>query len=120
MSRVVNSPVAYFPGSVTIPTSFGYPVYARWLQAFREPSELLSIEDGKAALKPGKTVAELNYSQVPEILAVVERFDLKNFPENVTQDTFPIAPREQASALITWLLGEVRKAINGEIEIPNG
>ena len=57
--------------------------------------------------------------QLAGILACVEKWELSNFPENVTIETFPFSPRKASHELIEWLFGEIRKVYLGELDIPN-
>lgn len=69
----------------------------------------------------GKTwLSVVDGMQLPAVLACVEKWELSNFPANVTADTFPASPRADSHKLIAWLFAEVFKVYIGEAEIPNG
>jgi hypothetical protein len=56
---------------------------------------------------------------IPAVIACVEKWELKDFPEQPTVETFPWSPRKDSHELIDWLMGEIRKIYQGELEIPN-
>ena len=50
---------------------------------------------------------------------VVEKWDLDNFPEDVTPETFPSTPLSDSDALIIWLSREINSLVAGTEEVPN-
>ena len=78
----------------------------------------LSLPDGLS--KDGQIFFTiLDKPQLSSILLCVEKWELVNFPESVTADTFPFSPRKDSHELIAWLFGEIRKVYLGELEVPN-
>ena len=84
---------------------------------FFEQKEL----DGKVGyfLKPQTAWSAPDHEALKGILPCVEKWDLSGFPKDVTLETFPGSPRQASKDLIGFLLGEVLKIYNGELEIPN-
>lgn len=71
------------------------------------------IVDGKVKL------TSLDKPRIPAILACVEKWELPNFPEDLSIDNFPLSPRRETHNLIDRIFSEIAKIYNGEQEIPN-
>ena len=56
---------------------------------------------------------------IPALLKCVEKWELENFPADVTAETFPISPRGKTRKLIDFLWQELENIYNGETEVPN-
>ena len=71
--------------------------------------------------KEGDTVwlTVIDGQLLPAILSCVEKWELANFPETVTVDTFPFSPRIESHKLQEWIFEEISKVYGGEIEVPN-
>jgi len=63
---------------------------------------------------------QLDKPKLPALLACVEKWNLSDFPDSVTVDTFPMTPRKAAHELIETIFDEIRKVFNGELQVPNG
>ena len=61
----------------------------------------------------------IDEKQLPVIFACVEKWELANFPESVTLETFPASPRAASHNLVSWIFQEIIKVYFGEAEIPN-
>lgn len=61
----------------------------------------------------------LDKPKLPALIACVEKWELTNFPEAVTVDSFPLTPRKEAHALIDQIFVAIGKIYNGEMEVPN-
>jgi hypothetical protein len=71
------------------------------------------VMEGKVKL------TNLDKPKLPALLACVEKWDIPNFPENVSIETFPFTPRRAAHELITQIFSEIALVYNGELEVPN-
>ena len=56
---------------------------------------------------------------LPAVFACVEKWDLENFPDPVTDNNFPMSPRGASHDLISWIWSEIIKIYIGEQEVPN-
>ena len=110
MSKVITSPLQRWAGEVTIADPLTLAQAHLIEQGLTQPT---GGEDGRIWF----TVIDGN--QMPAILACVENWNLKNFPENVTAETFPASPRGDSHKLIDWLFSEIRTVYFGEAEVPN-
>ena len=57
--------------------------------------------------RPAKTGTEADSTLLPVVLKCVSEWQLDNFPDNPTVDTFPGTPRVDAAKLIDWLVMSV-------------
>ena len=96
MSKVIQSPVKKWAGSVTLADPLTFPAYIAWRDAIREAQ---AFKDDyvrySAALLPG-------------VLACVEKWELKGF----SPDPFPATPRDSSDKLLAWLLREIGAVAN--------
>ncbi len=76
-------------------------------------SDMPPITEGKVAL------TALDKPRLPALLACVEKWELKGFPDPVTVENFPLTPRRQAHDLIMQIFAEIAKVYNGELDVPN-
>ncbi|MFZ5589628.1 MAG: hypothetical protein ACOY4M_08345 [Pseudomonadota bacterium] len=56
---------------------------------------------------------------IPVICKCVERWDIENYPEHITPETFPATPRGKSIELIRTLMSELMAVYNGETSVPN-
>jgi len=105
MSKIIQSPVKRWPGTITIAEPLTMPQYMAWLDC---------NEAAKASDNNQKRPAIF----LPGILAVVEKWELANFPVAPTVDTFPASPAISAIKLIAALVGEIWEVVNAEDEPP--
>jgi len=57
---------------------------------------------------------------IPVLIDAVEAWELENFVENPTPETFPGSPRASYHRLVAWLLGEITSIYTGnEDDDPN-
>ena len=110
MPKVIKSNSVRWSGSVTISDPMTLPQVMAIEEVFGNPSDT-----GGRVMK-----SVIDIKLLPAIIACVEKWNLENFPEAVTVDTFPATPRAESSALIRWLWDELYKVYIGEIEVPNG
>lgn len=111
MSKVIQSKSKIWTGTVSLHDRFTLP------QVELVEEALLTIppvNDGKVRL------TDIDKPRLPALLACVEKWDLKDFPDPVTVDTFPLTPRRPAHELIEQIFDAIREVYNGEIDIPNG
>lgn len=64
-------------------------------------------------------VVALDAGKLPAILGCVTKWNLKDFPESVTMETFPASPRKASHALVDLIHAELLKVYMGEAEVPN-
>jgi len=103
MGKQIISPVKKFSGSVILKDPLPYPDFIAWEKGFISADE-----------KTDKTHGEIETSLWSGVLAVVEKWELKDFdPENI-----PATPRVAILDLLAWIVREVGKMINGVEDIP--
>lgn len=110
MSKVLNSPIERWSGSVTIADPLTIPQVRLIEEGLEVPK---SNEDGKFLS------SELDVKQLPAIFACVEKWELANMPKDLTADNFPASPRKDSHKLIDFIFREIVKVYVGELEIPN-
>ena len=127
----LESPVKEFPGSVEVYDVFTFPMVMAIEAAMVEASSYFDpvTEDGEPvisevtglpvqALKEGATRSAVDYAYIPAILLCVKAWKLKNFPKDVSRETFPATPRDAAFALVDWVLSEIMDVYQGEKKVP--
>lgn len=107
MSKVIESPVEKFPGSVTLSDPLNMSQTLGWEKAVRAAQ----------ALAEPVFLTDLNAVYLPTLLACIEAWNLTGVPSSPTLETFPFSPRLASAKLIDWLIGEITKVYAGE-EIP--
>lgn len=111
MSKVITSKSKIWTGTISLYERFTLPQVELVEDALLT---VLPVNEGKVRL------THIDKPRLPALLACVEKWDLKDFPDPVTVETFPLTPRRPAHELIEWIFDEIRIIYNGEIEIPNG
>lgn len=76
--------------------------------------------------KPGENPLEgkfwwskIDKPRLAGVLACVEKWNIPDFPEVVSLESFPFSPRHESHLFIEWLFDEVRKIYTNEANIPN-
>ena len=132
MSKVITSTLARFPGTVTIADPMNFSQWMAW-RASRDNANLQHVaavgedEEGKATrtLTYGEIglVDAYTLATLPGVLACVEKWELENFPNSLTVETFPAAgskyTRLDIANLLIWLAHEVDDVAFGEGNDPN-
>lgn len=132
MSKVITSTLARFPGTVTIADPMNFSQWMAW-RAARDNANLQHVaavgedEEGKATrtLTYGEIglVDAYTLATLPGVLACVEKWELENFPNSLTIETFPAAgskyTRLDIANLLIWLAHEVDDVAFGEGNDPN-
>lgn len=114
MSKTITSPVAYFPGTVTLSDPLTYPQVIAVEDALEEAQELVDAKkDGGKSLR----ISQIRAITLKGICPCVEAWNLDGFG-SLTPDTFPASPRSHADELVAWLQGEVIKLLQGN-NVPN-
>ena len=117
MPRVLNSPVARWPGSITLSDPL-------------DISQVMAIDEAKDAeydVKPSKAMSAirgedlvwtsgLDHARLPAILVCVEKWELENFS---VEPKFPATPRNESHQLVDFLWKELQKIYDGEVAVPN-
>lgn len=109
--KVIQSKSKLWQGSVTIADPLTMPQVLEIEKVLEAAGE---IGEGRVRL------SVLDNILIPAILACVEKWELSNFPEQVSYETFPASPRRASSDLLRQIWDEVYKVYLGEIDIPNG
>lgn len=115
VSKIIESPVRHFPGTVTIADPLNFSQWVAWRAALDNASleREKAVEAVGGEEKPPMTYGEIGLDDacavaaIPGICACVERWELANFPEAVTPETFPATPRWRIAALLVWLTREI-------------
>lgn len=108
MSKVITSPSKRWAGTVTLAD----PLTLAHVEAIEQALEIQT--DGERVY-----LSVIDKRNLPAVFACVEKWDLGNFPEAVTLDTFPMSPRKASHDLVQWLWNELMKVYVGEQDIPN-
>ena len=115
MSKRIVSPVARFPGAVTLHDPLTFPQYIAWEAAVREVTAGAEQNGNSDVLLE----ASLQARFLPGICACVEQWEIQvnaDAPRPLTPDTFPATPRLASVQLIAWLVGEI-SALLAEAEV---
>ena len=105
MTKIINSPVKKFPGSITLPDALPLAKVLAFDKAMRAASDLPIIERAAVCLDA--------------IMDCIEVFQIKGQPDKPTSQTFLYTPAAAATDLYIWLLTSVTALVVGEKEIPN-
>jgi len=109
MSKIIESPVKKFPGTVTVPDDLDYSQGVKYVTAYREAKAL-----GEAA-----TMIEFVYTMMPAICYCVEKWELTGLPSQVTPEVLEKAkPGRAVAALMSWLFQETT-VLYSRTEVPN-
>ena len=123
MPKVIQSPVNHFPGTVTLSDPLTLPQVVKIDEClFNRRNYFDEAEiDGERGytLKQGNFPSQADTVGVSAIIECVDEWALKNFPDEVTAETFPGSPRKASRELIGWLILELLNVYNGETEVPN-
>lgn len=131
MSKILESPVKKWPGTVVIPDFLTIPQAIAWEDALEDARSLLpdiefeykedgSLDFSKFTLEHYKFMGisqSLKYENkmLPGIKACVESWNLTGFDVN----NFPATPRQARVDLFTWLISEIMALYRDETEVPN-
>ena len=123
MSKVIKSPVERWAGSVTLADPLTAPQVFAIEDALDETAEIEASAFKRSVAKDKKIEmkwqSRFNYTYLPAILLCVESWDLDNFPDKLTRDTFPSIQSNDASILISTLFMELMKVYKEEKTVPN-
>ncbi len=117
MSKVITSPVARYPGTVTISD----PMTAPQCFAFEDARDEAREKTAGGDLKNRKNYRVYQAALLPAVTACVERCDLtaNGQPVTLTPETFPASPVADGMELFTWLHNAVMAVYLGETaEVP--
>ena len=117
MGKQITSPVAAFPGSITLHDPLPWPVYRAWTAAVAE-AERVKPEGADINNATVATSDDLTEAMLPGICACVEKWEL-NGGGQYTPETFPASPRVAVAQLVFWLTGQINRVVTGETEVPN-
>ena len=106
MSKVIQSPVKHFSGTVTLAEPLNMVQVLAWERAMR----------GRRELPDPVYVSDVNALYLPALLVCVESWGLEKVPQLPTVDTFPFSPRLASAELFAWLVTEVTRVYAGEAE----
>ena len=108
MSKVIESPVKRFPGSVTLKDPLPFPLVVKWEEALAK----VKRGDDQAAL-----LQSIESSLYPLVVEMVEAWDLKNVQTPVTAENFPNAVKgtsaKSTHELVDLLIVECQAVYNG-------
>jgi len=114
MPRVITSPVAKWPGIVTLYEPLNFPQYLAWKQGLDRAAEA----NGHDLLVAESGITENAVLILPGVCGCVQTWNLQGLPEIVTPETFPSTPVVASVQLVIWLVSEIRKIVMGEEELP--
>ena len=127
MSKIIESEVKKFTGKVHLYDPMTMPMVLALEEALIESGEFFdeTVTKGKEGdvtvrtLKTGIMWGKADANYLKPLLLCVEKWELENFPKDVTADTFPFTPRVAIRTLIDFVMAEIMQIYIGEIEIPN-
>jgi hypothetical protein len=110
MSKVIESPISKFSGSVTLYDPLNMAQTLGWEKAVSESKKLRNV------IKAGGEVmlTDFNAVYLPAIIACVEAWNLIGIPSGPTLESFPFSPRLATAKLMDWIIGEITKIYVGE------
>ena len=108
--KIIESPVARFPGSITLYDPITYPQLIEWRDNNTKFYECFNNKD--------KKIFEGEQFAWKAIFAVSEEVTIKGF-ESRDVDKIPSTPLSLIDELLAYLIGEIRKYIAKEEEVPN-
>lgn len=114
MSKVLTSPIPAFEGTIQLPARLTILQCSEIDKAFGNPNDLLS--DNKSE-RVWYSVSDMRV--IPALLACVEKWNIKDFPENLSLENFPATPRAESHKFISWVWSELKDIYFGERNIPN-
>ena len=109
MSKTVTYTSDKWGGSVTFHDPLTLEQEAAWESAILA-SKALGSDVG---------LAEQQVKIIPGILACVERWELKDFPERITLANWPTRPRLERAKLIAWLVKNISDLYEDSVTVPN-
>lgn len=104
---ILTSPNKHFSGTLVIPDCLTLP-------------HVFALEEAAAGLPENPTFSKMQRAYVPVLCQVVTEWHIANMPEHPTLETWPGSPRNASIEFTGWLVSEVMKIYQGEVEIPNG
>lgn len=104
MPKTITSPVARWPGSVTLQDPLLFPAYMKFRQCLEEAD---ATEDGEAKRS----------MMLPGLCACVEKWDIAGLGQ-VTAGTFPASPISASAQLFAWIMDEVLSLLMEAEEVP--
>lgn len=109
---IIQCPVPGFEGEIELADALNYRQLAAYERGMIAANKLLRTNE-EAGL------AEIRVFVIPGLIECVKAFRLANVPARPTEETFPSTPKKEAGELYVWLLGVIRKKIDGEDSAPN-
>ena len=108
MSRVIESPVKRFSGTVVLSDPLTYPQVFAFGDALEESRTEEAMRDVRRQI----------YALLPGVLACVEEWHLENVPAHPARDTFPATPSKPAAQLAAWLVNEITALYDEAENVP--
>ena len=107
MSKVIESPVKRFKGTVTLRDPMTFDLVAKWEEAL----QVIQTADKESRF------AVIQRTLYPLMIGMVETWELTNIISPVTVENFPNASAGTSAAsihhLTAWLINECQKIYNG-------
>ena len=122
MPKTLHSPILDFPGTVILPDMLILPQVLAWNDMLIARDEVGDgvPKDRKLTLSENrKWIGKIDAVYLPVVFEIVKEWHVEHIPEHPTIETFPLTPRLPSAQFIAWLVGEIQKVYDGEIEIPN-
>lgn len=122
MPKTLRSAIRDFPGEIVLPDSLILPQVLAWNDMLIERDLIaqgIDREKTRTLSQNRKLIGQLDSVYLPRVFDVVLEWKIKNIPEKPTLETFPMTPRLPSTQFIAWIVGEIQRLYDGEIEIPN-
>jgi hypothetical protein len=101
MGKTIASPVARWPGSVTLADPMTFPQFQAWAEATRAAQAVAAASGAQS---------DYDRALLPGVCACVETWNLAGLPA-LTPESFPATPRAASTRLIGWLIGEITRLV---------
>jgi hypothetical protein len=122
MQKTLHSPILDFPGTVILPDMLILPQVLAWNDMLVAKDEVRDAvpKDRKLTLSENrKWIGKIDAVYLPVVFGIVLEWHIEHIPEAPTVETFPLTPRLASAQFLAWLVGEIQKVYDGEIQIPN-
>jgi len=110
MSKTVSYTSEKWGGSVTFYDPLTLEQEAAWEYALGAFNKAREANGGVSAFL---------IALVPGFTACVEKWELKDFPERITLDTWPRKQKMESAKLIGWLVTNISELYSDSVTIPN-
>lgn len=107
MSKVIVSPVAEFPGTVTLHDPLTFPM-------------AIAFNRGRAKAQVSDDQIDVFYQSLQAVMPCIEQWHITTLnPEQQNPDNFPSSPLGPSSQFVAWLVNEITALLFRPETVPN-